>query len=99
MSPKDQAYFFTFQIRNIILSASPLEAELPDPFNPNLKMEQVPGITTEPKVHYNCSAFISPDLRKSLDDYLTNRAPLTFLTGLVSDLALAYPGMALTGSK
>ncbi|KAF2360486.1 CCR4-Not complex component Not1 C-terminal, partial [Trinorchestia longiramus] len=61
------------QMRNLILSAFPRNMRLPDPFTPNLKVDMLPEIAVSPKMH--CDIF-------SLDSYLKNRTPVTFLTEL-----------------
>lgn len=53
------------QVRNLILSAFPRNMRLPDPFTPNLKVDNLPEIANAPRIVTNfCSMIQPPSLRK-----------------------------------
>ncbi|CAG0913001.1 unnamed protein product [Notodromas monacha] len=75
------------QTRNVILSAFPREMHLPDPFTPNLKMEQLPESGRPPRINANVIGAIQPaSFKKDLDSYLKSRRPVAFLTDLRTNL-------------
>ncbi|KAK4872711.1 hypothetical protein RN001_014740 [Aquatica leii] len=83
------------QMRNLILSAFPRNMRLPDPFTPNLKVDVLQEITYSPRVITNFATLITPpQFKKDLDSYLKQRAPVTFLSELRSNLQVSNePGM------
>jgi CCR4-NOT transcription complex subunit 1 len=74
------------QMRNLILSAFPRNMRLPDPFTPNLKVDMLPEISIAPRMVTNFAALIKPSFKKDLDSYLKNRAPVSFLSELRTNL-------------
>jgi CCR4-NOT transcription complex subunit 1 len=71
------------QLRNLFLSAFPRAMRLPDPFTPNLKVDQLPEIAQPPRILSNIVAAISSNgLRQDLDNYLKNQQPKSFLEWL-----------------
>lgn len=84
------------QMRNLILSAFPRNMRLPDPFTPNLRVEVLNEITVPPRIVANFAAMITPlSFKKDLDSYLKQRAPVTFLSDLRSNLQISNePGMS-----
>lgn len=83
-------------MRNLILSAYPRSMRLPDPFTPNLRVEVLSEITVPPKIVANYASMITPlSFKKDLDSYLKQRAPVTFLSDLRSNLQISNePGMS-----
>lgn len=83
------------QMRNLILSAFPRNMRLPDPFTPNLKVDMLPEISYGPRILTNISLLITPvQFKKDLDSYLKQRAPVTFLSELRSNLQVSKePGV------
>lgn len=75
------------QLRNLVLSAFPRKMRLPDPFTPNLRIDQLPEMSQPPKTgalqtnHINSVAF-----KEELDSYLRTRTPVTFINNLTSYL-------------
>lgn len=84
------------QMRNLILSAFPRNMRLPDPFTPNLRVEVLQDITVPPRIVSNFASMITPlTFKKDLDSYLKQRAPVTFLSDLRSNLQISNePGMS-----
>ena len=72
------------QMRNLILSAFPTNMRLPDPF----KVECFPEITVAPRTVGNYAAALKYGFRNDLDNYLRNRAPVSFLSELRSNLQI-----------
>jgi CCR4-NOT transcription complex subunit 1 len=78
------------QMRNLILSAFPLNMRLPDPFTPNLKVDMLPEISQPPRIMTDFAAMIQPgNFKKELDSYLKKRSPVTFLSELRSKLQVS----------
>uniref|UniRef100_A0A915KV50 CCR4-Not complex component Not1 C-terminal domain-containing protein n=1 Tax=Romanomermis culicivorax TaxID=13658 RepID=A0A915KV50_ROMCU len=78
------------QLRNLILSAYPRNMRLPDPFMPNLKVDQLAEINQLPRISVNYVQAIQPaSLKNDLDNYLKNRAPVSFLSDLRSKLQIS----------
>lgn len=76
-------------MRNLILSAFPQTMRLPDPFTPNLKIDQLQDIVLLPKGIQNALASMnSAPFKKDLDSYLRTRSPVTFLSELRGYLQL-----------
>lgn len=76
-------------MRNLILSAFPRTMRLPDPFTPNLKIEQLQDIVLVPKGIQNALASMNTaSFKKDLDSYLRTRSPVTFLSELRGYLQL-----------
>lgn len=48
------------QMRNLVLSAFPRQMRLPDPFTPNLKVDNLPDITQAPRILTNYVGIIQP---------------------------------------
>lgn len=80
------------QMRNLILSAFPRNMRLPDPFTPNLKIEQLPEIIQTPKgMASTLNALANVPFKKDLDSYLRTRSPVTFLSELRGHLQQPNP--------
>merc|ERR1719211_660218 len=78
------------QMRNLILSAFPTNMRLPDPF----KVECFPEIAVAPRTVANYSNALKYSFRNDLDNYLRNRAPVSFLSELRSNLQINGPADA-----
>ncbi|EGF78328.1 hypothetical protein BATDEDRAFT_35788 [Batrachochytrium dendrobatidis JAM81] len=80
------------QLRNLILSDFPRNMRFPDPFTPNLKVDLLPEINQSPPIlsDYTCS-LTENNLKQDIDDYLSSRGPVSFLTELQSKLLLKEP--------
>ena len=77
------------QLRNMVLSAFPRNMRLPDPFTPNLKIDQLPEIIQMPKgATTNLNPLASTSFKGDLDSYLRLRSPVTFLSDLRGHLQL-----------
>lgn len=80
------------QLRNLVLSAFPRKMRLPDPFTPNLKIEQLPEMSQPPKTGALQTNLInSVAFKDELDSYLRTRAPVTFLNNLSNYLRSQTP--------
>lgn len=80
------------QLRNLVLSAFPRKMRLPDPFTPNLKIDQLPEMSQPPKVGALQTSLVnSVAFKDELDTFLRNRVPQTFLNNLISYLKLQNP--------
>lgn len=79
-------------LRNLILSASPRNVRLPDPFTPNLKIDLLPEMGQSPQILSNYITELSNiGILEELDMYLNTRNPLIFLTKLKSILIYQTP--------
>lgn len=75
------------QLRNLVLSAFPRCMKLPDPLTPNLKVDMIADIDSNPpKIAYPYIYNIPIKLKSDLDSYLKTRSPVTFLSDLRSYL-------------
>lgn len=75
------------QLRNLVLSAFPRKMRLPDPFTPNLKIDQLPEMSQPPKTGALQTSLInSVTFKEELDIYLRTRTPVPFLSNLTSYL-------------
>jgi CCR4-NOT transcription complex subunit 1 len=82
------------QMRNLILSAFPRNMRLPDPFTPNLKVDQLlPEIGLPPRGLPPQERLLPPGLRAQLDSFLASRQPGGLPAGLAR--ALLVPEAAL----
>ncbi|KAG6747935.1 hypothetical protein POTOM_047826 [Populus tomentosa] len=92
-------YHFTFcdvippsciQMRNIILSAFPLNMRLPDPSTPNLKIDLLPEIMEPPRIFSEVDAALkAKQMKADVDEYLkTRQQGSSFLTELKQRLLL-----------
>jgi len=62
------------QIRNLILSAFPRDMRLPDPFEPNLKVDRLPEITKNPVIPTDYqSTLLQHGLKADVDSYMRTR--------------------------
>ncbi|CDW52444.1 Not1 and DUF3819 domain containing protein [Trichuris trichiura] len=92
-------YYFAFcdfiptncvQLRNLIISAYPRTIRLPDPFLPISELEKLNDMNVEPRLIVDFKDAIQPvAFRDGLDEYLANRAPVSFLSGLRSRLQIS----------
>lgn len=90
------------QLRNLVLSAFPRKMRLPDPFTPNLKIDQLPEMSQPPKTGALQTNLInSVAFKDELDSYLKTRTPVTFLNNLVNYLRAQSNQffISLVGSK
>jgi len=75
------------QLRNLVLSAFPRKMRLPDPFTPNLKIDQLPEMSQPPKTGALQTNLInSVTFKDELDSYLRTRTPVSFLNNLTNYL-------------
>eukprot|EP00173_Palmaria_palmata_P002016 Plantae.Rhodophyta-Palmaria_palmata.ctg223.p1 GENE.Plantae.Rhodophyta-Palmaria_palmata.ctg223~~Plantae.Rhodophyta-Palmaria_palmata.ctg223.p1 ORF type:complete len:458 (+),score=50.53 Plantae.Rhodophyta-Palmaria_palmata.ctg223:282-1655(+) len=59
------------QMRNLVLSAYPRNMRLPDPFMPNLKVDKLPEMATEPSMLSNLTtSLVSTGLKGIVDKFL-----------------------------
>lgn len=80
------------QLRNLVLSAFPRKMRLPDPFTPNLKIEQLPEMSQPPKTGALQTNLInSVAFKDELDSFLRTRAPVSFPNNLSSYLRSQSP--------
>lgn len=73
------------QMRNLILSAFPTGMRLPDPFTPNLKVDQLPEIAESPDIHSDYSSSIA-HIKTDLDNFLANKQSQSFLNEIIPKL-------------
>jgi len=86
------------QMRNLVLSAFPRNMRLPDPFTPNLKIDNLPEIFIIPKGPQTSLQIMSAaPFKKDLDSYLRTRSPVTFLSELRGHLQLTNQAQAEAG--
>lgn len=79
------------QLKNIILSATPSNVQVPDPFTQGLKVERLPEINQSPNINYlPVDDLIKVGLKKPVDNFL--RIPTTTLMKTIySGLKLNHP--------
>ncbi|KAI9209788.1 CCR4-Not complex component, Not1-domain-containing protein [Polychytrium aggregatum] len=83
------------QLRNLILSAFPRNMRLPDPFTPNLKVDQLPEVHQHPHIMSDFTANLLPNnFKQEIETYLKNRSPTSFLIDLQSKLLRTTPPSA-----
>ncbi|KAI8147372.1 CCR4-Not complex component, Not1-domain-containing protein [Fennellomyces sp. T-0311] len=58
------------QLRNLILSAFPRVMYLPDPFTPDLRMDELPEFKQDPALVANYTEVLSDEFRGAIDDYV-----------------------------
>ncbi|XP_061969230.1 uncharacterized protein LOC133692363 [Populus nigra] len=103
-------YHFTFcdvippsciQMRNIILSAFPLNMRLPDPSTPNLKIDLLPEIREPPHILSEVDAALKvKQMKADVDEYLkTRQQGSSFLTELKQRLLLSPSEAASAGTR
>ncbi|KAL9348540.1 hypothetical protein Peur_059906 [Populus x canadensis] len=103
-------YHFTFcdvippsciQMRNIILSAFPLNMRLPDPSTPNLKIDLLPEIMEPPRIFSEVDAALkAKQMKADVDEYLkTRQQGSSFLTELKQRLLLIPSEAASAGTR
>ncbi|KLO12020.1 Not1-domain-containing protein [Schizopora paradoxa] len=80
------------QLRNIIMSAFPASATLPDPHLPGMKLEDIPNMSPIPSIFSDFTATLKTgDLRTYLDQYLFNRIAPNSLAPLKERLRSSNP--------
>ncbi|CUM64513.1 uncharacterized protein PRCAT00002118001 [Priceomyces carsonii] len=80
------------QLKNIILSATPSNITVPDPFTQGLKVERLPEINDSPIINYKpLEDLLKIGLKKPVDNFLRIPAP-----GLMKSI---YAGMKLNHPK
>ena len=78
------------QLRNLVLSAFPRSMKLPDPLTPNLKVDMIADIETNPpKIAFPYIYNIPYKVKTDLDSYIKTRAPILFLSELRSNLQIS----------
>lgn len=88
------------QLRNLVLSAFPRKMRLPDPFTPNLKIDQLPEMSQPPKTGALQNNLInSVAFKEELDSYLRTRTPVAFLNNLSNYLRLQNQYLVSLGSS
>ncbi|KAI8808354.1 CCR4-Not complex component, Not1-domain-containing protein [Cladochytrium replicatum] len=86
------------QLRNLILSAFPRNMKLPDPFTPNLRVENLPEITHAPTVLSDyTSTLVQNGFKQDIDLYLKSRGPVSFLIDLRNRLVNSSASQSQTG--
>lgn len=81
-----------------MLSAFPRNMRLPDPFTPNLKIDNLPEIFIIPKGPQTSLQIMSAaPFKKDLDSYLRTRSPVTFLSELRGHLQLTNQAQVEAG--
>ncbi|KAJ8748950.1 hypothetical protein K2173_013387 [Erythroxylum novogranatense] len=104
------AYHFTFcdmipptciQMRNIILSAFPLNMRLPDPSTPNLKIDLLPEIREPPHILSEVDAALrAKQMKTDVDEYLkTRQQGSAFLSELKQRLLLLPSEASSVGTR
>ncbi|KMZ62601.1 hypothetical protein ZOSMA_450G00130 [Zostera marina] len=88
------------QLRNIILSAFPVNMRLPDPCTPNLKIDLLPEISQSPCILSDIDAVLkSKQIKVEIDEYLkTKNQGSTFLTNLKRLLFLPSHEISTAGT-
>lgn len=85
------------QLRNLVLSAFPRKMRLPDPFTPNLKIDQLPEMSQPPKTGALQNNLINAvAFKDELDSYLKTKTPVSFLNNLVGYLRAQSNQFALS---
>jgi len=80
------------QLKNIVLSATPKDITVPDPFTQGLKVERLPEINDAPVVYYKpIEDLVKVGLKKPVENFLRIPAP-----GLMRTI---YNGLKLNQSK
>jgi CCR4-NOT transcription complex subunit 1 len=101
------------QLRNLVLSACPRNARLPDPFTPNLKVDLLPDIAHVPQVvNHHMHALTSSGLLPEMDAYIrqlrndpavpnsgSNSVPQTLLREIRNKLLLSPEQQYQVGTK
>jgi CCR4-NOT transcription complex subunit 1 len=79
------------QLRNIILSATPSNVQVPDPFTSGLKVERLPEINQAPIVNYApVDDLAKIGLKKPVDNFLRIPAP-ALMRSIYTGLKLNHP--------
>ncbi|KAG7855336.1 hypothetical protein KL939_004511 [Ogataea angusta] len=79
------------QLRNVVLSAAPPKMEIPDPFQPGLKVDRLPDIVVSPPILSHPGLILQEkNLKKLVDSYLRMPSPTT-LKQIVTALELSEP--------
>ena len=67
------------QLKNLILSAFPPDMRLPDPFTPNLKVNQLPEITQSPILLSDYTQIlVDSNLKPDIDSFIKSGVPNSF---------------------
>ncbi|ODV85108.1 hypothetical protein CANARDRAFT_199241 [[Candida] arabinofermentans NRRL YB-2248] len=79
------------QLRNIVLSASPKDMNIPDPFQPGLKVDRLPEIAIAPVISSPPSQILlEKNIKKAVDNYM--RIPSnSLLRQIVASFELSEP--------
>lgn len=76
------------QLRNLVLSAFPRKMRLPDPFTPNLKIDQLAEMSQPPKTLQTNLMINNCTFKDELDSFLRSRTPVSFINNLPSYLRM-----------
>ena len=79
------------QLRNMILSAFPRNMRLPDPYSPNLKIDNIAESSQAPRI---LSDYMNPlsGIRTHLDNYMTHKQPVELPSKLPAILTNSVGG-------
>ncbi|VDD87514.1 unnamed protein product [Enterobius vermicularis] len=86
-------------LRNLILSAHPRVMRLPNPYSLDLKAQDLPELSQEPKTQINITNLIPSTLLQQIHGYLTEQLPDTFLSTLPNQLETATQPTSLPGLR
>lgn len=90
------------QMRNLLSSAFPRDRRLPDPFQPNLKMEQLPESSQPPLVLSDYQGALtsqgSSEFKRGLLQYLEQRGPASFLSTIKDVVLVQQRGEEKSGA-
>lgn len=78
------------QLRNLILSAFPRTMRLPDPFTPNLRLDNLPEALLAPRVLVDFQGSLG-NIRAGVDNYLSSQQPADFATSLSTIISAVGP--------
>jgi CCR4-NOT transcription complex subunit 1 len=74
------------QLRNLVLSAFPRTMRLPDPFTPNLRLDNLPEALQAPRILVDYQSSIGP-LRAAVDNFVATGQPADLLTSLAGTVS------------
>eukprot|EP00210_Caulerpa_lentillifera_P003605 g3440.t1 len=87
------------QMRNLILSASPRHILIPDPFAPNMNIENLPDIKVDPVIVTDVGAQLPEELRLKTEEYIRTGSPSTFLDTFIKCLFLPSESRKTEGTS
>jgi CCR4-NOT transcription complex subunit 1 len=74
------------QLRNLVLSAFPHSMRLPDPFTPNLRLDNLPEAQHSPRILVDYQSSLGP-LRAAVDNFVSTGQPADLLTSLAGTVS------------